>query len=355
VTTVDRYLARAVVNGSLLVLAALVAVRGFVGVLRELDDVGTGNYGIAEALTYVAFSLPKHAYEFLPIAALLGALLGLGGLASSSELVVLRAAGISVWRLARAVVIAGIGLAAVMAVLGEVVAPLAENYGQRLRTLSRNQGISLADDRNTWIRDGDRIINLQLQGREKRFGGVYVFTLDEEHRLVSIARAVAAEFGPEGDLRLRDYRESSIGEAGIGTRRRSVVSQPTSLRAELVELAVVDADKLPSRALFDYIAYLKRNALDTYAYEVAFWSRLAELVATVLMATVALPFVFGPLRSSASGQRMMAGVAIGVVYFVGSRTVLSSGAVLALNPVAVAWLPTALLAVVVVLAIRAVR
>jgi lipopolysaccharide export system permease protein len=351
----DRYLARAVVSGSLLVLGALLAVQAFIGVLRELDKLGTGNYGMMEALTYVIFSLPKHAHEFIPIAALLGALLGLGGLASSSELVAMRAAGVSVWRLGRGVLLSGLALALVMAVVGDVVAPASESYGQRLRTLSLNAGVSLADGESTWIKDGDRIIHLESQVAGEKFGGVYVFTLDPDHRLTSVARAVSADFTSDGELLLREFRESVIDDRGVSTRAYDGKSQATSLRPELIDLAVLDADKLPSLPLFGYIRYLKRNGLDTYAYEVAFWSRLAELVAAVLMALVALPFVFGPLRSSASGQRVMVGIVIGVVYFVGSKTVLSSGAVFALNPAAIAWLPTLLLAAVVAVGIRSVR
>jgi lipopolysaccharide export system permease protein len=355
-TTIDRYLARAVAAGSLLVLGALLAIRGFVGVLRELDNIGTGNYGMVEALTYVVFSLPRHAYEFLPIAVLLGAMLGLGGLASNSELVVMRAAGVSVWRLARGIIVSGLALGVAMALLGDVLAPAAESYGKRLRTLSLNEGVSLADGKSTWIKDGDRIINLQhgLEGGE--FGGIYVFTLDPSHRLTSVARASTADFGVDSNLLLTDFRESLLdASSGVSVRQLDDVSQRTGLRPELIDLAVVDANKLPSIALFQYIGYLERNGLDTYAYRIAFWSRIAGLVATVLMAAVALPFVFGPLRSSASGQRIMVGVMIGVIYFVGSRTVLSSGAVFGLNPFLIGWLPTLLLGAVVVIGIRAVR
>ncbi len=354
-TLLDRYIARAVLSGSALVLAALVSLRALIGVLRQLENVGTGSYGMLEAMTFVVTSLPRHAYEFLPIATLLGALLGLGGLAAHSELVVMRAAGVSVWRLARGAFVSGALLALAGLVLGDVIGPVASDYGQRLRTLSLNQGVSLADGRSTWIKDGDRIIHLEARDASEEFGGVYVFSLNERHRLVSVARARTADFDDGGNLRLRDYRESAIDEGGVTLRQSPEVAQATQLRAELIDLSVNDADKLPLLHLYSYIAYLRRNELDTYAYEVAFWSRLSNLGALAMMAGLALPFVFGPLRSAGSGQRVLVGIVIGVVYFVGSRTVLGSGAVLGVNPFLLAWLPTLLLGLVLLLAFRQTR
>lgn len=352
---IDRYLARAVISGSLLVLAALLALRGFVGLLRQLDTVGTGNYGMLEAVTYVITTLPRHAHEFLPFATLLGALFGLGGLAAHSELVVMRTAGVSIWRLSRGVFLTGLALAGIGFLLGDVLGPVADAYGQRLRTLSLNQGVSLADGRSTWIKDGDRIIHLEARDASDAFGGVYVFAFDADDRLASVARARSADFDDQGSLRLYDYRESALGEDGVRLRAAPVVTQPTELRRELIDLSVNDADKLALPALYRYIAYLRSNELDTYSYEIAFWSRLSQLGALAIMAAVALPFALGPLRSAASGQRMLLGTVIGVVYFVGSRTVLGSGAVLGLPPVLLAWLPTLLLGLVVVVGFRCVR
>ncbi|MEO0421495.1 MAG: LPS export ABC transporter permease LptG [Pseudomonadota bacterium] len=352
---IDRYIARAVLTGTALVLAALVALRAFVGVLRQLENVGTGSYGMLEALTFVVTSLPRHAYEFLPIATLLGALLGLGGMAAHSELVVMRAAGVSLWRLARGTMISGAILALAGLLLGDLIGPVAADYGQRLRTLSLNEGVTLADGRSSWIKDGDRIIHLEAREVDDAFGGVYVFSLDDRHRLVSVARARAADFDESGKLRLQDYRESMIEPTGVTLRQSLEVAQSTQLRPELIDLSVNDADKLPLLPLYRYIDYLRRNELDTYAYEVAFWSRLSNLGALAMIAALALPFVFGPLRSAASGQRMLVGIVIGVIYFVGSRTVLGSGAVLGVTPLLLAWLPTLLLAAVIVLAFRYTR
>ena len=101
--------------------------------------------------------------------------------------------------------------------------------------------------------------------------------------------------------------------------------------------------------------YLQRNELDTRRYEVAFWSRIAGAVAVAPMCVLALPFVFGRMRSSGSGTRLVVGVLIGLVYFLASRGLADGGQVYELNPLLIAWLPAVALIAVTVVAIMRVR
>ena len=80
-------------------LLALGALFLFIG---QQDDIGVGNYTAADALLYVLLNLPEQAWQLLPIAALIGSLMGLGTLARGSEITVIRATGISPVRIALA-------------------------------------------------------------------------------------------------------------------------------------------------------------------------------------------------------------------------------------------------------------
>ena len=99
----DRYIAQTVISGTLMTLMVLGALLAFVDFVGEIDDVGKGQYGVTEAALYVLLSLPKRLYELFPTAVLLGSLLGLGTLAGNSELIVVRASGVSIFRIARSV------------------------------------------------------------------------------------------------------------------------------------------------------------------------------------------------------------------------------------------------------------
>ena len=90
----DRYIARNVLSATLTVLAVLVGLDALSSLIDEASDI-TPTYQFSDVLRYVALTLPRRIHEFVPFAALIVVLIGLGRLASSSELVVARAAGVS--------------------------------------------------------------------------------------------------------------------------------------------------------------------------------------------------------------------------------------------------------------------
>ena len=94
----DWYVGRAVLMSTLAVLLLLVGLDALTSVVDETDDISEG-YGFSNILVYVGYTVPRRVHEFVPFAALIGALIGLGRLATTSELVVMRAAGVSTGRL----------------------------------------------------------------------------------------------------------------------------------------------------------------------------------------------------------------------------------------------------------------
>ena len=99
----DRYVIRAMLGGVFVVLAVLLALSALFLFANQQDDIGIGTYTALDAFWFVLLNLPQQVFELMPIGVLIGALLGLGTLARGSELTVMRAAGISVWRIAGSV------------------------------------------------------------------------------------------------------------------------------------------------------------------------------------------------------------------------------------------------------------
>lgn len=352
---IDRHLIRAVIGGSALVLVTLVSLTGFINFVGQLERVGRGQYELPQALVYVVFSAPTQAYEMFPVAVLLGALLGLGQLASQSELIVMRASGVSVWRLAGSVMLAGLFLMLLAAALGELIAPPAKQYASRLRTVSMHADLSIAGGESAWIKDGNLIVNIERRLDQRSLGGVYLFSFDDQRQITSISRALSAGFGKKNQWVLNDFRESSFTADGVSAQHLPRTERPTTLRSELIDLSVIDPDSLETAALYEYSSYLRDNDLDAEVYEIAFWSRLATMVSVLLMAVLALPFVFGPLRSAGAGQRLMVGLLIGLTYLIGARTLSSSGQVFDVEPFVIGWIPTAVLSVALILGLLRTR
>ncbi len=355
----DRYIARQVLWFALLVTVVLVPLGGLFSFIEQQSDVGVGTFGMADALAVTALKMPKQAGQLLPIAALIGALLGLGNLARGSELIVIRAAGVSVVRIAAAVAAAGILLCAAGVVVAEYLAPPLETYANEVRIFGKYSNFSFAGRTGIWLKDGSRIVSVQEQGADSIYGGVYVFDLaNDSHghqELVAVRRASKASLAADSSWLLGDYESIELHEHGTTATREPSHRFETAISADLLGAAVQDPDVLPVRGLYRYVAHLKANGLESRTWEIALWSRVARLLSTVMLTLLAVPFVFGPLRSSGAGSRMAIGIGIGVVYVLVNRMLENSGDVYGLSPLLVGWAPLAALTAITVVAISRTR
>jgi lipopolysaccharide export system permease protein len=355
VRIIRRYLFRSIMGMTGLVLAVLLGLFVFIEFVGELNDVGTGDYSILHALLFAVLKLPNMANIMLPMAVLMGALLGLGGLANHSELVAIRAAGISVRRLAGAVMVTGIVMTLVSLVLGEYVGPPLDRYARQMRTSAKHSQTGVSTGQNVWVRDGDTILNISQFTDDFRFGGLYVFKMSSNGGIASIGHADSADVDDDNQWVLNNFTESIFVKDGVATRMSRRSLQANNLSADLVGLAIVRPSSLSGLNLFKYVRYLEQNGLDAQRYAVAFWSRIASAAAVAPMCVLALPFVFGRMRSSGTGARMVVGIIVGLVYFLGARSLADGGQVYGLNPALVAWLPTMALIGVTAIALQRVR
>jgi lipopolysaccharide export system permease protein len=341
-TTLDRYLTRSVIGGSLLVLMVLMSLTGFVGLVGQFGNVGTGDYGLSEAVVYVLLSLPRQAVDMMPVAVLIGSLLALGALASQNELTVMRAAGMSIGRIARGAVFGGLFLALACVLLGEWVAPPAERYAGQLRTQSMHQSVNILGRDGAWLRDGRQYINARRAEDTGQLEGLHIYDFDDQGRLQVLTRAAHARYdGTQWEL--QGVRETRLGADVIEAEVLDARPWQTGIGPELLSLVSVSPDMLSASGLYDYIRYLEDNNLDADQYRIAFWFKLVIPAALPVMVLLAMPFLFGSLRSSGAGQRLVVGLVIGIAFYLVNITLSNVGAILAAPPFLIAWAPTLLL------------
>lgn len=352
---IRSYIVAEVLKSVALALSVLIAVVVFIQFVGELDDVGTGRYGVGEAVAFVALRIPLTIFDTLPAAALLGALLGLGNLAVHRELVVMRASGVSVLGFLLPVAMAGASLMIVMVLLGESLAPSLWQYARQMRAQALIEDVDLANSESAWIKDGDSIINLRRPVGESGFGGgVYLFDLGERG-LKRVAHAEPRTIDSSNQWTLANYRETLFSPQGVVVRHAAEVREQFNVSPELLKFSVVAEELLDTAALRRYIQYLRDNGLNADDYLIAFWSRIASVVSALLMTVLALPFVFGSLRSAATGARLLVGLIIGLTYYSTVQLLTSSGAVFDLDPRIVAWAPSVVLAAITGVALARVR
>lgn len=338
--TLDRYLYRTVIVYTGMAMAVLLTLGALFGFISQQGDIGIGSFGAGDAFVFTMLNLPQQAFELLPIGALIGALMGLGHLASGSELVITRASGVSVWRIAWPVGLAGLTLALLMYGIGEYAAPPMAQFAKREKTTEKLADVSFAGTSSAWVKDGNLILRVQTGEVDRAFGGVWLFQLDGATKLHSIQRAERIELGDPGHWRLHNVATSQFGDDHVKGDLSGEAMMQSTVNPEFLGLAATDPQLLTLRGLNSYIDHLRRNSLETASYEIGFWSRIARLFAVIVVTLLALPFVFGPLRTTGAGTRTVFGVLLGVVFFLINRTIENGGQLFNVNPALVGWLPT---------------
>ena len=349
----SAYMMRTILASTALVLVVLLALAGLFEFIGELDDV-KGDYQTPQVILFTALRLPNLAFEMLPVAALIGSLLGLGALAGNSEIIVMRSAGLSVRRLAGMVAVSGAVLLVLTGLLGEFIGPPLDFYARDMRMEARYQkDDDLGND--AWVKDGPVFLHLERVNSEFEFGSIFLFRFDDENKLASIAQAANSGIDDEDNWILENLRETRFEHDGIQVVESSVAVESFEVNAELLGNSLAKPLSLSARGLLVYIDYLKRNNLDASQYESEIWYRASRTLTVLVMPILSLAFVFGSLRSGGAGGRLMIGVVVGLAYYLASETLANSGQVFDMNPAVVIWLPLLVLCVITVIALRRVR
>src|SRR5574344_2153840 len=131
---VDRYIGRNVINMVLLCTLGLVALSSLIKFVDQLRNVGRGEFDTLEAIIFVGYTIPGQFVMFFPLGVLLGTVLALGNLASSSELIVMQSLGKSRLGIVGSACKSIIPLIMVVMLISEFVAPIAEMKSESVFT-----------------------------------------------------------------------------------------------------------------------------------------------------------------------------------------------------------------------------
>ena len=341
----DRYIAVTILKSAAVVIACLLTLVTMFTLLDEFRDITPG-YTKGHALQYVLFSTPRQLYDLMPYGVFIGALVGLGVLASRSELTVLRGAGTSMARLFGAASIPVLILIGSNQVLGELVAPAGETAAGSLKlTVQRGDG----DGRivsSHWYREGPLITNVGGFDDNGELIGIRQYEF-REGRMTRSRQADRAGYVDDGGYwLLLNVVETRFDAQGSSVQRYPEMPWRISANPELLSAkALFDPSKLSFADLRFQIDYMTREGLDPTRYQVSFWSKALQPLAVLGLVLVALAFVTGPLREVGLGARLGAGIAVGLAFkylvdvFGPMSVVFSIPAWLAMSvPVAVCWI-----------------
>ncbi len=350
IRSLDWYIAREVIKGSLIAVLILLTLLSFFTFADELGDMGKGDYGMRQIFKYLALTLPRNFYELLPPAALVGSLVTLGALANHRELVAMQAAGVARARIVGGVILGGVILLVLSILVGELLAPPSERAAQNLKSIAQNKQVTSRSKYGFWVRDGNVFINIRSMTELEQLGDISIYDVDTDRQLT---RATHADQASHDGIRWRlsDISTSTFDGRRVATSHLHETDWSSVLAPELLNAFVIRPENLSALELHNYAQYLRENGQKSQIVEQAFWGRLVNPLVTLVMLMVAIPFVLTVRREVGTGQRVVAGVVIGLGFHVFDKMFGHLGLVYELNPLFSVSMPTllALLGVLVAL------
>lgn len=296
--------------GATAILAALQVLFTYMGELGSLEK----DYGAWQALIYVLWSAPQYLYEILPISALIGAVLGLGTLASNSELIVMRASGISLWRIVGWVMRSAMLLVVLSFLLSEFVVPYTNEHAKSVK--NHRSVAELGEVNGYWTREGQRFIYIDYANSKGQLKHVQMLDFDQNYRLDSVLNAEQGQFVKDGQWTLDNAKQMKILEQGNANLIQDTEQiLPLALQPKYVHMVTIDPEDLAPTQLVSFMSYMHQYSQVPKTYLLAFWQKVGAPFSLIALVLIACSFIFGPLRQHSMGFRLVIALFVGLGFY----------------------------------------
>ena len=336
---IDWYIARTLLATTAMSLSVLVGLSALIKFIDQMKQVGRGSYDMTVAGVYILLSMPRDMEQFFPMATLIGGLVGMGILASNSELVVMQASGQSRWNIIVSAMKSALLMVIAVMMLGEWVAPVTETKAKEIRTQAISGGSLFSSDRLNWAKDGDDFVSIGEVVDKNTLRDITVYRFNDALALQQIISAKQGQYDGES-WQLNEVEETRYSDELITVTQHVEFDWRSSLTPDKLSVIKVKPEALSISGLYEYIQYLKNNSQDADRYELALWRKVLQPLSVSIMLLMALSFIFGPLRSVTMGARIVLGVLTGFGFFVTNEVFGALSGVYQMPPLLGAALPS---------------
>lgn len=346
--TLTLYLARLFFSRLAAVLVLLVLVLQTLDLLGESGKIlANPANGQAQLWTYVTLRSPQIISFFMPYSALLATIVTLATLNQNSEVISMKAAGMSAHQVLAPLLLAALLVAMAAFAFNERVVTRASatlkawssvNYGP----VPRDSGVRA----NVYLSDGADILNaaqVSGEGSNIEMVNVTLFRRDADGMVTETIRGASATYVAPG-WRIANAVRVTARDTRAVTLREVVVA-PGLSPAEVM-VGSVNAEGQSLFQLSRSIAALKAEGRRTNALEAEWWHKFSGPLSAVLMPLLGAVAAFGLARSGALLLRSVVGMALGFAYFVCDNAAMAMGDFGAYGPLVAAWAPFALFALI---------
>lgn len=336
---IERYIAGAMLRGLLLVGAGLTALFSLLEFVEQLAFVGQGRYRVADALSYVALTVPARLLQVMPASVLLSSLLALGALARHNELTALRALGVSEARIIGAVLKLVAVIVVVLFLLAEFVVSPAQQYAASHRTAALSDSAPARSGNSFWAQRDRQYLNVARFKDGNIPSNISIYAFAPDGSLISYIHAERAEIH-DRDWLLSDVTRKTPASANrLRTETMPRLAWRSFLPPQQTQLLTLPPESISPLALYRYVRDLEQRGQQSLRYRQELWARISLPLAIVAMILVAAPFVFGPPRSQSAGRQIAIGALIGMVFTLVQQITNRLDLLLDINPALTALAP----------------
>lgn len=333
----DRYIARNVLAAIIVVQVVLLGLDITIAYIGDLSDT-QGDYTALDVLLYLVMRLPWRFYQYAPVAVLIGALIGLGSMASSNELTVMRAAGRSLSRIVWGVMKPVLLVVVVVLLVAEFVSPRTEQFAEAWRLEQRQGEGAILTSRSGWQFEGDSVY---------RFGAIRAdnVVLDltryrfDDRRLVEATYAQRA-YWQNGAWLLENVSTTRIYDERTESADWEQLAWETAFTPAQLERLLRNIQSQSPSELWAYARFLESQGLQADQPLLYFWQKMLMPLTMGSLVLIAASFVFGPLRTVAAGTRVFYGVVTGLIFKYIQDLLAPASTIFGFSPVWAVLVPT---------------
>ena len=338
VGAVEAYLVRRTSVGLLIAAATLLPLFSFFDLIEQLEDVGQGFYRMQDAFYVTLLLLPRRLIQLLPFIALIGNVIALGQLALNSEIIAMRAAGLSPARISLASFKVGLSLLLLLGVLEQLVAPALQSKAIAHRLEALHQSAELGEDLGLWTRDENQVLRLGEAIRAAYVQDVEIFTLDDRGLLTAYIHAQGAEIISNDLWRLRGVTMKQFNGTQVDTKSLARLNWRPFLGFDEVSMLTRPVASLSPTELYHQVRYLEETGQQHDEISLAYWRKFGTGLIMLAMLLLSVPFVFGSMRTGIGYRLVLAGIT-GICVYLLDQILSNAGLLLGLNPALVALTP----------------
>ncbi len=346
---INKYLFQSISKGLILAVAIFLTLAVLLGFIQQINAVGRGDFTVGSAVFYTLLTIPSIVFDYFPVSAVVGVMIGLGVLSANSELVVVQSVGYSRLKIAKITIITLLLWLLPMSLMGEFVVPPAKLMAESYRSSKLSKDIGLGVNSGVWIRDGNIIFNAtplgnvyDIKNKNIVMADVTVYVLDNKLQVIKVSKAKKATHKGES-WELEEIEITEFVDSGVVSKKLKKQNWPSRIKPDILSITHSRPKYLSIRDILKYKNFHQQKQHLPAKYKVALWSKYSYPLIVLATVMTGLPFLFGLLRSGGFGQRLLIGVMLGLILYLVNRMLANVGEVFNIHPVLVTAVPSALI------------